>query len=600
MHRCVICSPPHPLEDWKISLFFWQFLIVSKERLNTPSMKRDEATGNQNEGEHMIIGIDVGGTHADGVLLQKNTIIAKNKVSVDHDNLGDSIIYLLESLLPEDRAALHRIHLSTTLCTNALVGGTLEKVGMFIQAGPGMNPDFLSCGDAVCFLGGAVDHRGQVIRGPGTAEVKNAVEDFKRSGINSIGVAAKFSHRNSEHELWVRDQLKDDFSHVSMGHQLSGMPNFPRRVYTTWLNSALKSRFFEFKDGMEKGFVALGIDCPCYILKADGGTMPFASGCDLPCQSIHSGPSASVMGALALVGAEGDAIMLDIGGTTTDVALFADGIPLLEPYGATVGGRPTLIRALQTRSVGLGGDSMVRMKDGDFLIGPDKQGPPMALGGNTPTPTDAMIVLGSIDAGSTARAEEAMLMLWPDRDSRETATALLRSFADRVYDTVSEMIEEVFSRPVYTVSAFLEREKITPDRLITIGGPALALREVLEERFKLNCIVPDDYEVANAVGAARARLTVQASLYGDTTLGRLSIPEISLMEAVGKRFDMLEAETRLIDTVSRMARDMGAVVTPKIDFIERLEMNTVRGFATTGKIIALKAQIRPGLDEEQE
>jgi len=305
------------------------------------------------------------------------------------------------------------------------------------------------------------------------------------------------------------------------------------------------------------------------------------------------------MGALALIGAKGDTILLDIGGTTTDVALFADGIPLLEPYGATVGGRPTLIRALQTRSVGLGGDSTVRMENGEFVIGPDKQGPPLALGGSSPTPTDAMIVLGTIEAGSQARAEEAMQMLCPDRDTRVTAMALLRSFADRVHDTVSEMIDEVFSRPVYTVSAFLEREKITPGSLITIGGPALALKEVLEERFKLECFVPDDYEVANAIGAARARLTVQASLYGDTTTGRLSIPEISLMESVGKRFDMLEAEMRLVDTVSTMARDMGAMVTPKIDFIERLEMNTVRGFATTGKIIALKAQIRPGLDEEQ-
>ena len=548
----------------------------------------------------MIIGIDVGGTHADGVLLQKNSIIAKNKVSVDHDNLGDSIIYLLESLLPEDRTSLHRIHLSTTLCTNALVNNNLEKVGMLIQAGPGMNPDFLSCGEAVCFLSGAVDHRGQVIRGPGTAAVKDAIAEFKRSGIDSIGIVTKFSHRNSEHELWIRDQVKDEFAHVSMGHILSGMPNFPRRVYTTWLNSGLKSRFLEFKEGMEKGFAALGINCPCYILKADGGTMPFSSGCDLPCQSIHSGPSASVMGALALVGGGDDTILLDIGGTTTDVALFADGIPLLEPYGATVGGRPTLIRALQTRSVGLGGDSLVRMKDGEFLIGPDKQGPPFALGGNAPTPTDAMIVLGTIEAGSKARAEEAMLMLCPGKETNETAIELLRCFADRVYDTVTEMIEEVFSRPVFTVSAFLEREKIIPDKLITIGGPALALREVLEERFKLDCIVPEDYEVANAVGAARARLTVQASLYGDTTTKRLSIPEISLMETVGNRFDMMEAEARLIDTVTTMAHDMGAVVTPKIDFIERLEMNTVRGFATTGKIIALKAQIRPGLDEEQE
>jgi len=548
----------------------------------------------------MIIGIDVGGTHADGVLLQGKSIIVKNKVGVDHDNLSESIMFLLNSLLPKNREELQRIHLSTTLCTNALVSNKLDPVGMFIQAGPGINPDFLECGNHTYFLSGAIDHRGKVIRGPGTVEVNEARADLHQHGIDSIGIATKFSHRNSEHELWLKGQLKDDFSHISMGHQLSGMPNFPRRVYTTWLNSALKTPFFEFKEAIQKGLTALGVNCPCYVLKADGGTMPFAGGCEFPCQSIHSGPSASIMGALAVVGGESDTILLDIGGTTTDIALLADGMPLLEPYGASVAGRPTLIRALQTKSIGLGGDSLVVWRDGRFQLGPQRQGPPMALGGSAPTPTDAMIVQGTIQAGERARAEEAMLVLRPDSSPEETSSELLAAFGDHVYRAVEEMIEEIFSRPVYTVSAFLEREKIKPDQLIVIGGPAHALQTALQQRFELSTIVPADFEVANAIGAARARLTVQASLYGDTTLGKMSIPEISIMEGVGKRFDMLEAETRLLGAITLMAGEMGAEKTPAIDFIERLEMNTVKGFATTGKIISLKAQIRPGLAELEE
>nr|MDJ0624141.1 hydantoinase/oxoprolinase N-terminal domain-containing protein [Desulfocapsaceae bacterium] len=119
----------------------------------------------------MIIGIDVGGTHADGVLLRGNTIVVKNKVDVDHDNLSESIISLLSSLVPENRDDLQRIHLSTTLCTNALVSNKLDPVGMFVQAGPGINPEFLQCGNHIYFLSGAIDHRGKVIRGPGTGEV---------------------------------------------------------------------------------------------------------------------------------------------------------------------------------------------------------------------------------------------------------------------------------------------------------------------------------------------------------------------------------------------------------------------------------------------
>lgn len=548
----------------------------------------------------MIIGIDVGGTHADGVLLENGKIAAKNKVSVDQQHLDESIITLLESLLPQNRSLLKRIHLSTTLCTNALVNEDLEEVGMFVQAGPGTNPDFLKCGENLHFLSGAVDHRGQIVRDPGGSEVEAAAREFKEKNVRSVGVVTKFSHRNNAHELWVKERLGDSFAHISLGHRISGMPNFPRRVYTTWLNSALKTKFFQFKASMEKGFARLGITCPCYILKADGGTIPFDIGCEMPCQSIHSGPSASVMGALALVDDISDTLLLDIGGTTTDIGIYADGVPLLEPYGATVAGRPTLIRALLTKSVGLGGDSCVVKQGGKFTIGPDKKGPPLALGGSSPTPTDAMIILGGVEAGSTAKAEEAMRLLDRDNPPEKTATELLSCFAEEVYAAAETMLEEVFCRPVYTVSAFLEREKITPQQLITIGGPAKALQKVLSDKFKMECLVPHDYEVANAIGSARARLTVQASLYGDTASRRISIPEISCMEKTTFRFDMLEAETRLMDTVRSMAAEMGHSGSPEVDFIERVEMNTVKGFATTGKIFTLKAQIRPGLAEMEE
>jgi N-methylhydantoinase A len=451
------------------------------------------------------------------------------------------------------------------------------------------------CGDNRYFLSGAVDHMGNVLRSSSANEVGGVVEELKRKNISSIGIVTKFSHRNNEHELWVRDQLNGSFPHVSMGHRISGMPNFPRRVYTTWLNSALKTQFELFKEAMEQGFRHMNINCPCYILKADGGTIPFLSACEVPCQSIHSGPSASVMGALALHDDLDETILLDIGGTTTDISVFVDGVPLLEPYGATVAGRPTLIRALLTRSIGLGGDSFVAWKDGGFVIGPEKKGMPMSLGGEAPTPTDGMIVLGLIEAGSRDRADEAMQILCPSRPVEETAADLLRCFAAKVNEAAGDMLEEVFCRPVYTVSAFLQRERLHPRQLITIGGPAKALQGYLADCFQMECVIPPDYEVANAIGAARARLTVQASLYGDSGTGRLSIPEISCMEPVSSRFSMSDAEIRLEEAITVMAEEMGMTGVPEIDFIERLQMNTVRGFSTTGKIISLKAQIRPGL-----
>lgn len=548
----------------------------------------------------MIIGIDVGGTHADGVLLDRGRVIVKDKVVVDHGNLDESILSLLTTLLPENREELQRIHLSTTLCTNALFNDELDDVGMFIQSGPGLNPDFFQCGENIIYVDGAVDHRGQVIRSPDGRKLSDAIAEMAGKGIQSVGIVTKFSHRNNEHEQLVQERLEGRFPHVSLGHRISGMPNFPRRVYTTWLNSGLMSVFTQFRDAMERSLEELGVTCPVYILKADGGTIPFQKACEMPCQSIHSGPSASVMGGLALEREIGeDAILLDIGGTTTDICIFADGTPLLEPYGATVAGRPTLIRALLTRSVGLGGDSVVRWENG-FSIGPEKNGPPMSFGGTVPTPTDAMVVLGLIQDGSSEKAHQAMLLLRPGVESEQTAIDLLREFAQCVYDQVETMIEEVFSRPVYTVTDFLERKKLEPGKLIIIGGPALALREFLDDRFSLPSTIPDDFEVANAIGAARARLTVEASLYADTGLGRLSIPEISFMEKPGRMFTIKEAEAQLEEAVKAMAHEMGETSNLQIDFIEKMEMNSVRGFSTTGKIVTLKAQIRPGLSRLEE
>ncbi len=543
----------------------------------------------------MIIGIDVGGTHADGVLLDGIRLVAKHKVNVDQDHLSDTIITLLQTLIPAERHRLERIHLSSTLCTNAIATGSLDTVGMLIQAGPGLNPEFLAQGGPTWFLDGAIDHRGHIIRDPDLGLVDAAADAMQQAGIHSVGIVTKFSYRNNRHENYIAEHLAGRFSHLSMGHRISGLPNFPRRVYSTWINAALKSQFFHFKEAIEHGLRHLGITCPCHILKADGGTIPFSRACEFPCESVHSGPSASVMGGLALCAQAGDAILLDIGGTTTDISLLVDGTPLLEPYGIRIAGRPTLIRALNTISIGLGGDSVVVREDESFRIGPERQGPPMAQGGIRPTPTDAMIILGRLQIGSPEKAAAAMAILAPGEAPESTAKRLLETFSEQIRQAAEGMLEEVFSRPVYTVSALLHRRKIQPGRIIAIGGPAEALEPFISRHFGLPCTVPANYEVANAIGAARTRLTVQATLYADTADGQLSIPEISCLEPVSARFGMPEAEKRLEQAITLMVSEMGLEQTPDIDFLERLEMNVVRGFETSGKILNLKAQIRPGL-----
>jgi len=120
---------------------------------------------------------------------------------------------------------------------------------------------------------------------------------------------------------------------------------------------------------------------PIYVLKADGGTMTLEASLNSPGQTILSGPAASVMGSVPYASREDETLVLDIGGTTTDMAVLVRGVPLLDPLGIELGGYKTLIRSLKTHSVAIGGDSVVRFVDGHLQVGPDRQGPAMAYGG---------------------------------------------------------------------------------------------------------------------------------------------------------------------------------------------------------------------------
>ncbi|MGD9160322.1 MAG: hydantoinase/oxoprolinase family protein [Desulfobacteraceae bacterium] len=548
-----------------------------------------------------IIGIDVGGTHADGVLLEGNSIISKAKIVVNHDNLSETVINLLSRLLKNSPASdLGRVHLSSTLCTNAIACGQLDPVGMLVQAGPGMNPDFLQCGDFLRFLDGAIDHRGSIIKEPSMKQVYSFLDEFLDAGIESVGIVCKFSHRNPDIELKLAEKAEAmGFRHISCGSNISGLPNFPRRVYTTWINAALQNRFQSFARAVVEGAAELGITAPLSVLKADGGTMPLEKAIHLPCESIHSGPSASVMGALALSPLSDDYAVVDIGGTTTDIGLFISDQPLMEPYGVTVMGRPTLIRALATVSVGLGGNSKISIERDGYCIGPDNLGIPAAFSTGEirgATLSDALVVEGSME-GNLERAEEALRLLHPEKKPQQVAEELAENFAASVRKAMDEMIEQAYTRPVYTVSAFLGRHRLNPAKVIAVGGPGGALKERLAQAFDRPCIVPPDFEVANAIGAARTRSTLSATLYANSGDGTLSIPEIGLREKIEQRFSMRDAEKKLTEAIDKLAKETKITGQYEIDFLEREEMNTVQGFSSTGKIISLKAQVRPGLEQ---
>lgn len=547
----------------------------------------------------MIIGLDVGGTHIDAVLLNGGKVFKTAKVPYSSNSIVEGICKAVDELTAEvDPGNIERVNLSTTICTNAVLEGKTSPVGMILESGPGLDPSFLACGDENVFLDGYIDHRGQEVKPFNEDIVRDASRRFKAKGILKVGIATKFSVRNPAHELKARELLGGGFCPVVMGHALSGKLNFPRRVFTTYLNVAVYERFRYFASAIEKAFDERGLKAPVNVLKADGGTMNLKSAEAFPVYTVLSGPSASVVGCWALSGTGEDAVVLDIGGTTTDISFFAGGIPLLEPKGISIGVYPTLVRAIYSQSMAIGGDSAVRVEGGRLVIGPMREGPPKALGGPMPTPSDAMILLGLLNLGSREKAHLAMKGLGEELglSPEETARLILDRMGDLIKERVDQLLEDLNSRPVYTIRELLHGEKIVPKRAVIIGGPARALSPTLEKKLKMPCHVPGNFEVANAIGAALSRVTAEITLMADTAQGYLTVPELGIMEKIGRNFKLENARKRAVELVKERASALGASSEDvEAEILEESSFNMVRGFYTVGRNIRVKAQIKPGV-----
>jgi N-methylhydantoinase A len=546
----------------------------------------------------MILGIDVGGTHTDAVLIDHFTVLKKAKVLTDEKNLLSSLLAVTTELVDEEAISrLERVVLSTTISTNAIVQNKVDRVGLMVMSGPGLHPSHLDAPEETHFLSGYINHRGAQVEGIDCDEAERIGAHFRAVGIEHCGIVGKFSTRNPQQETELKEVIDHGLHHVSLGHRMSGHLNFPRRIATTYLNEAVWERYRHFVREV-LGFVReRRIDVPIYILKADGGTFEIKRSLEFPVQTILSGPAASVMGILTMTACNEDAIALDIGGTTTDIAVFADGVPLLEPFGVTIEGRKTLIRGLRTKSVGIGGDSVVSLHDGRLSIGPNREGPAAAFGGPYPTPTDAMIVLGLTGIGDRDRAGASLRPIAEvmRRTVEETAGAIVGETCTAIATHVSGVIEEINNRPVYTIHEMLEGKRLDPRLLYVVGGPAEPLAVELGRLLNCEPRIPLHAEVANAVGAALARTTAELTIHADTERNLLTIAEDGFQCAIEPTFTGKDAIRIGVEELRRKAREMGAAEEDiEIEVVEFQEFNMVREYRTAGKNIRVKVQIKPG------
>ncbi|WP_029138046.1 hydantoinase/oxoprolinase N-terminal domain-containing protein [Nakamurella lactea] len=441
------------------------------------------------------VGLDVGGTNTDAVVVDEaGEVLTWHKSATTPDVL-DGIRSALAAVLADvDREAVGQVMLGTTHPVNALIRRRgLARVGILRIAAPAtlsISPLSSWPRDLAALVRGQVE----IIRGgheyEGT-EISPLDEDATaafardcRDRVDAIAVTGVTSPANPDHELRARaiitEILGDDFP-VTLGHEVGGL-GLLERENSAVLNGALRFVGLEIVHGLESALAAEQLDADIYLTQNDGTLLAAAEAARRPIMTIGSGPTNSMRGAAYLSGLT-DAIVMDVGGTSTDVGLLIDSFPRESALAVEIGGVRTNYRMPDLISVGLGGGSILRPVDGTGpAAGPDSVGHEinrhaLIFGGGTPTLSDVSVMSGRADFGDIRLAEKVL-------------------DAGRVSETISWVDDRIQLLADRIKAAHVDLP------LIAVGGGAHlvpdrveGVSEVVRHRFG---------GVANAIGAAIA------------------------------------------------------------------------------------------------
>ena len=321
------------------------------------------------------LGVDTGGTFTDAVILDLDdfTVISKAKSLTTHHDLSIGLYNSVDAVFEScdvDPSEIRLIGISTTLATNSVLEGHGGDVGLiFIGWDPKDNRDFGAKNTA--FVKGGFDSTGKPVARMAFEEVKEAIMNVSE-GVDALAISGLFSIVNSSQEEKVK-KLAMELTGLPVvsGHELSSTLGIDVRAETAVLNGKLIPVIRRFFDDVENTFRSKGLSAPIMIYKGDGSVMTMERARTYPVETVFSGPAASSMGGKITSGYN-DFIMVDIGGTSTDVALVEGGMPQIECEGALVGGWRTRVKAVDMLTVALGGDSRISLVDSSVIVGPDR------------------------------------------------------------------------------------------------------------------------------------------------------------------------------------------------------------------------------------
>ncbi|MEY4265565.1 MAG: hypothetical protein RIS90_100 [Pseudomonadota bacterium] len=323
-----------------------------------------------------FLGIDTGGTYTDAVLLdQDKQVVAAAKSLTTRFDLAVGISASLDRL-PKDRLAqVVLVSLSTTLTTNSVVEGKGSPICVLLagyEAAQIKSSGLVELlgAEAIVALPGGHDAGGQPLSSLDEAASRAAILRHAPR-VSAFAISASFAVRNPAHEQQLRawvEELCD--KPVTCGHELASSLGAPRRALTAALNARMISHIKALIESVKRTLALHAVTAPLMMVKGDGTLVNVASALQRPVGTVLSGPAASLLGACALSGLS-DAIVADMGGTTTDIAIVRGGQPALSFDGAMIGDWRPMIEAVKVYAIGLGGDSEIRILGGQGLaIGP--------------------------------------------------------------------------------------------------------------------------------------------------------------------------------------------------------------------------------------
>ena len=446
------------------------------------------------------LGIDVGGTNTDAVLVDENrAVVADIKYPTSAD-IYDGILGAMRTVLEVsgvDPKQIHQAMLGTTQCTNAIVERkNLAPIGILRIGAPaatGIRPmvdwaaDIQKVAVGSTIIGGGFEYDGRELAPLDTAAAKAFFEEMKAKGVQSIAISCVFSTVRNDHELEAaklcRAVMGEDV-HVSISSEIGSM-GLIERENATILNAALWKVAERFTEGFAKSLRDEGItNADVYLSQNDGTLMTMEHARRYPILTVACGPTNSIRGASYLSQLK-DAIVVDVGGTTTDLGVIQNGFPRESSVAVTIGGVRTNFRMPDVVSIGLGGGSIVRKQpDGSVTVGPDSVGyqiteKALCFGGDVCTATDIAVRLGMTELG------DKTLVAGIDEAFAKKAMAAIRALCEDSIDAMKVSSEDV--------------------DVILVGGGSIVLPESLTGAKSVT--KHEHGGVANAIGSAISKVS---------------------------------------------------------------------------------------------